>query len=290
MSDELLPDSSAHESDCEASADDTATKKRDGDPKKEPKFTLKQMFDFGGIAGILIVWAEMIGEHKASKLIAYGIGLLILYLLLCHFIYEMLKKKCAWMPLSIWFLLAIGTSVFVVINSKQEVIEPIVSPARIQLNDGQWTVETPIDIYNPNDFPVYQVMLQFFIEGEGVRADSLNIRLNPDAKYESSIRMNYVHDPLHQIVFYLFPGLQSKHHVEFLASGNTPIKSYSIISVHDFHKEASEMKYLNGANWEIIPPHGAMAWPQFRFPVAGTATNFSIIMSSNVFRWTMTIQ
>jgi hypothetical protein len=120
MDDDSLEDSAAQEGDRETPANETPCQKGDCKPKKDFKITLKQIFEFcGGIAGILIVWAEMYGESEAGKLILYGLSLLLFYLLPCHVIYEWRTRKQAWLALLIWFLLAGVTAIFIVHNTAQ---------------------------------------------------------------------------------------------------------------------------------------------------------------------------
>jgi hypothetical protein len=132
MADDLPSTTPENGGQDKGSADESAHKRKK-QPKKEKKpsdakcrkdsrITLKQLFDFGGIAGVCLIWAEMIGCHEAWKLITYGVALLFLYLLLCHFLYELLRKQSwsVWLAIIVWFLLATGTSGFVWKNSRTE--------------------------------------------------------------------------------------------------------------------------------------------------------------------------
>jgi hypothetical protein len=250
-----------------------------------------------GTCVALIFWVlgDIFDKHNCPKIGDFFEFLTVSALLITAALFALSYCQWPWLIWPICISFIIGLFAFLIHSEFSEAqlkspLPPIISPTIIQLNDGQWSEEKPVDIFNPNDFPIYQIMLQFLIEGDGVSANSVSIRLDPEVKYDCSIRMDYVHEPHRQIVFYCMPGLQSKHHVQLFVSGTTPVKSYAVVSVHDFTNSSPGFRYLNGANSEIIPPHGAVMMPGFVIPVGGTLTNFSLLMTSNVFKMRVTIK
>jgi hypothetical protein len=113
-----LPSATPEKGGGEASAPKHPDKEGQGEPKKDSKFTVKQIFEFGGLAGVLIVLAEMIGCHDFVPLIIYAMAVNLVSLLPLHFVYELLKKRKAWIPILIWIALFMTSVLIVYENSR----------------------------------------------------------------------------------------------------------------------------------------------------------------------------
>jgi len=117
----------------EASGDNGAGQEGQGEPKKDSKFTVKQSLELGGIAGVFVVWAEIVDCHNVYGLIAYGLALILLYLPTAYFIHERLKKRFTWVPITIWFLASILTALFVLKKSTE--LKPDLEPIAVAKAD-----------------------------------------------------------------------------------------------------------------------------------------------------------
>jgi len=133
----------------------------------------------------------------------------------------------------------------------------------VRLGDGNNSVQTDISVYNPSDFPVSGVVLQFHIVGDGVRADSVNIKMpdeyqiskdwEPDPPGQIKMvvnaytaRIDAMQEPTNQNIVFQIGWIRAKQS-RFLDVGGTMVSnSYASIRITSYSTNTIEV--LRGSN------------------------------------------
>jgi hypothetical protein len=163
-----------------------------------------------------------------------------------------------------------------------EMSSPVVVPNRIQLGDGKVSRESVIDVFNPNDFPVYLTTLKIDTP-RSPKTETVNIRLSaiPDTDRmtskqgstdEASINFD---DEAGNHHFVIFINLPAKTHRRFNMMGSVGSTNWSEFSIIDYRKDYSlSHKSTNDTQWDIALSDSKI-W-KFLPKWLGTPTNFSI--------------
>jgi hypothetical protein len=147
---------------------------------------------------------------------------------------------------------------------KSDSIAPVLSTDSVRLGDGKNAVQTAFSIYNPSGFPVNGVVLQLHISGDGVRADSVNLKTTdeyliskdwpPDTpnNYKFFVntytyRFDVMQEPTNQNIIFQIGSIRAKSNRYLEISGSKTNVSNATIKITSYSTNSWEiMKTENG--------------------------------------------
>lgn len=167
---------------------------------------------------------------------------------------------------------AFGTHKYVQFKLNHLAIKPPFAwPNHIQLHDGEWEVNSPVTISNPNPFPIYSVMVEADILGDGVTAESVKIKQDiptplglgidmPYAAYVGRVNMHENGTPIDQVVCIFINEIAAHSDRTLHFKGTLPIKSSSTLSIYHFSRTEEIQTKTSRAGvetrWPIMTPPG----------------------------------
>jgi hypothetical protein len=170
---------------------------------------------------------------------------------------------------------------------------PVLSARMVRLGDGNNAVQRGFQIFNPSDFTVYDVALQFDIVGSGVRADTINIKM-PDedflaerfsAAYQIvanayTLRYDMMQEPTNQNILFVFGFIGAKERRSIEVSGTLTNKSVAKITLKNFKTNSLEI-FRNNTTTTFYTPGEALTvrgWllgnPPTNAVIYGNITNY----------------
>ena len=208
---------------------------------------------FSGTARILyvsaitiVVWIWWESRHKSRKLRMWLIPLYILILVGAHLYNEVENSR----------------------EPKSAItLSPVISPNRIQLGDGNRSRESLIDIFNPNDFPLYCTTIMIAT----IRtSDDQTLSFPPENVPESEqvmsaqgsvnwFQLEY-NNRATNWHFVMFLKMSPKTHRPLRIRGSAGNPNWSELSVIDYRKEYSlSHEGANDTQWDA-PPADSKIW------------------------------
>jgi hypothetical protein len=197
------------------------------------------------------VWTEFIGSHNFLQLLGLAATLAVAHNAMLSF-WNWKGRK---MFLGIWIVTLLPLAFFVWSNSRPLGIDiPRVTPSRMQLASSAAVFRKSVTVFNPNDFPVFDVVVRVGIEQTGVPASSLVINPGKAPLQETNfgdipvdfLRVNMlgrsISHPTNEypgLVYLKFGFIPAKQEREFRISGSLKTNSWADLSVVEYNKNLS---------------------------------------------------
>ncbi len=183
---------------------------------------------------------------------------------------------------------------------------PKLSTEKVRLGDGNNAIQSAVHIFNPNDFPVYDVALQFHILGNGVRADTVNIKM-PDEdllaqkfppQYQIivtayTLRYDLMQEPTNQNTVFSFGWIGAKEMREIEVAGTLITNSFAVITLKDFKTNPPEI-FRNSKTTTFLTPAEMilvrgipLGNPATNIIIMGTVTNYPVEENGKWHHWRM---
>ena len=198
-------------------------------------------------------------EHKIFLFLSIVFGLAGAFYILAHKIIA----RCAVIQILCWMIF-IGCVFFSYRNWPQSTDEskPTLSKNILTLGDGTYGIQNDVTIFNPSDFPVYDTELEILIEGKGVRADSVNLKMTDEDVISEkfpvgdqtiysdayTIRCDYMTEPTNQNILFVIGGIPAHGHRYFQIGGTSAINSSAKIEIKDYSTNAPQILTLGSSN------------------------------------------
>jgi hypothetical protein len=141
------------------------------------------------------------------------------------------------------------------------------SPTSIRLHTGEWEVQTPVNIINRSEDPVYAVTIKILIYGEGVMAHSIEMDVEEQSPpIEASIgdivvsadqlRLNCTNTEGKQIILLILHTMLARGTRTISLKGTSPINSSADVSIASFDENPRELLIKRGREFAMmfIPP------------------------------------